>query len=78
MLSLRLRRKHTTQRMMSARKRRNPNTDPTTIPAIAPPESPRPPELAGAAVELAVGEDVGLVVEEKRSDIVEKTGRVTS
>jgi hypothetical protein len=57
--------------------------EPMTMPAMAPPLRPPPPPLElAAAVEDAdaedVGDEVGLLVEEKRFEIVEKTGSVTS
>ena len=56
------------------------------MPPIAPPLRPPPPLWLAAAVEFEfdVDDDVGLlvveplVVEDKRFEIVEKTGRVTS
>lgn len=67
-----------TTRAMKAQRSRNPMTDPTTIPAMAPPLRPWDLEAAAPALALLVGEEVGLAVEESRPDIVEKTGRVTS
>ncbi len=68
-----------TARTMRAQSSRNPRIDPITIPAMAPPLRPLswPLEPAAPAVELLVGDEVGVAVDESRPEMVEKTGRAT-
>ena len=67
-------------RMIRPSSSRKPSIDPMTIPAIAPALRPcvPPPDAAASALELLLGEEVGLAVDEKTSAIEENTGNVTS
>ena len=65
-------------RSISASISKAPKTDPTAIPAIAPPDKPWWAEdLPAAAAEEPVADEVLLVEEGKRGGIEEVIGRVT-